>query len=142
MITENLHYSKTPCKVYKDSYLAAILNPLFKFFYIIKTFQIIRHHIRNLLIKKWDTFSSMKNFHFERCGKMWAMSPATRVVIVFLAIFVTADLVELYPSVPQKFGLRALMKALKRKSNSILIDNHIQMAKLVLKKVLWLLWRC
>ena len=64
------------------------------------------------------------------------MSPATRVVIVFLAIFVTADVVELYPSVPQKFGLRALMKALKRKSKSILIDNHIQMAKLVLKKVL------
>lgn len=44
IITENLHYSSTSCKFYKDSYLT---TALFTSFYNVKTFKVIKHQIPN-----------------------------------------------------------------------------------------------
>ena len=50
------------------------------------------------------------------------------------AILVTADVVDLYPSIPHKTGLKALKNALdKRKQKHVPTEKLINMAEFVLK---------
>ena len=50
------------------------------------------------------------------------------------AVLVTADVVDLYPSIPHNIGLRALKEVLdKREQKKIPTEDLVQMADFVLK---------
>ena len=73
-------------------------------------------------------------FYFKDSGDFINKFKISHYIISGGAILVTAEIVDLYPSIPNKAGFRAPKEALdNRESKTVLTKNLVKMTKFLLK---------